>query len=98
MSLFLPERRAWGAGDDGSEKKKRKKKKVAGPIAGLRIVDEDATGFRTGPAARMQGHDEDAEDADEGSFPPCSYLIFPEIASTVFWIEDCCACDALQLG
>ncbi|CAK0785350.1 hypothetical protein CVIRNUC_008557 [Coccomyxa viridis] len=52
-------------GDDGSEKKRRKKKKVGGPTAGLRIVDEDATGFRTGPAARMQGDDDDAEDEDE---------------------------------
>ena len=56
-----------GAGDDGSAKKKRKKKKVGGPAAGLHIVDEDATGFRTGPAARMQGDDDDAEDADEGN-------------------------------
>lgn len=74
MCTIVPERRIWGAGDDGSEKKKRKKKKVAGPTAGLRIVDEDATGFRTGPAARMQGDDEDAEDADEGNLFPCSHL------------------------
>ena len=63
----LLERLTWGAGDDGSEKKKRKKKKAGGAAAGLRIVDEDATGFRTGPAARMQGDDEDAEDGDEGN-------------------------------
>lgn len=36
------------------------------PAVALRIVDEDATGFRSGPAVRMQGDDEDAEDADEG--------------------------------
>ena len=40
------------------------------PAAALRIVDEDATGFRSGPAARMRGDDEDAEDADEGTQTP----------------------------
>ena len=68
------------AGDDGSEKKRRKKKKVGGPAAGLRIVDEDATGFRTGPAARMQGDDDDAEDEDEGSSVSCNHRIILHIA------------------
>lgn len=60
-------------GEEGTEKKKKKekKKKAAVAAAALRIVDEDATGFRTGPAARMQGDsDEDAGDADEGDVSP----------------------------
>ena len=41
--------------------------------AALRIVDEDTTGFRTGPAVRMQGDsDEDAGDADEGDMSPAT--------------------------
>lgn len=30
-------------------------------------MDEDASGFRTGPAAHMQDDDDDVEDADEGT-------------------------------
>ena len=45
------------------------------PAAALRIVDEDATGFRSGPAVRMQGDDEDAEDADEGTETPLDCLL-----------------------
>ena len=44
------------------------------PAAGLRIVDEDATGFRSGPAVRIQGEDEEAEDADDGATPLLSVV------------------------
>ena len=89
----LSEQLTRGAGEDGSEKKKRKKKKVGGPAAALRIVDEDATGFRTGPAARMQGDDDDdAEDADEGNLLTLHSPCVPGGCTfSVPWMESLCA-------
>ncbi len=62
------------AGEDGDKKKRKKKKpKAAGP-GGIRIVDEDNTGFRTGgsstaaaaaPAFAPECGDED--EADDGA-------------------------------
>ncbi|CAL8471408.1 g10950 [Coccomyxa elongata] len=51
-----------GGSTEGSEKKKRKKKK--GVVASsIRIVDEDNTGFRTGPVNHINEDDDEDEDA-----------------------------------
>ena len=66
MCLHLPDiHAAWiGGATDVSEKKKRKKKK--GVVASsIRIVDEDNTGFRTGPV----NHITEEDDEDEGEQP-----------------------------
>lgn len=71
-------------GEDGAEKKKKKKRKAAPAAAALRIVDEDATGFRSGPAARMQGDEhEDVDDEDEGGFSCTQSCVLKSAASLV---------------
>ncbi|BDA46790.1 probable BUD13 homolog [Coccomyxa sp. Obi] len=51
-----------GGSTEGSEKKKRKKKKGVVPSS-IRIVDEDNTGFRTGPVNHITEDDDEDEDA-----------------------------------
>ncbi len=77
LQAYLAQQYGAGAHDAGEEvpKKKKKKKKAAAGGPGVRILDQDVTGFAAVGRKRVPGgpqaEEEEEEEADEGAPTAC---------------------------